>query len=296
MNFQRYLSAKRTVDDRALNRRVEDRLAEEIKYRDRLHVLEVGAGIGATAERLLARPWLPDRTSYTGLDLRPENVATARKRLPERAVARGYAVRPTGDRFVASRGKRRVEFDFVVADAFDYLSETDESWDLLVAHAFVDLVDPTDALAAFRDALAPDGIAYCPITFDGGTVFEPVADGEFEDHLVERFHRHIDESGDSRAGRRLLSTVSASKKRDGKGNHELLAAGGADWLVRPRDGGYPADEAYFLRCIVEMVAGAVREDPEVADGRLSGWVSRRRDQIDDATLIYCAHHLDLLFR
>jgi SAM-dependent methyltransferase len=294
VNFQRYLSAKRTVDDRALNRQVEDMLATQIEDRDYLRVLEVGAGIGASAERLLARPWLPDRTTYTGLDLRPENVATARKRLPERAAAMEYAVRSDGDRLVVSRGKRRVEIDFRVADVFEFVAETDESWDLLVAHAFVDLVDPEDALTAFRDALAPDGIAYCPITFDGETFFEPVADRAFEDHLVERFHRHIDESGDSRAGRRLLSAASTGV--EGKSGGNVLAVGRSDWLVRPRDGGYPADEAYFLHCIVDMVAGAVRDDPEVADDRLSEWVSRRRDQIDDATLVYCGHHLDLLFQ
>lgn len=66
MNFQRYLSAKRTVDEQALKRRVEGRLANELRdrgrggggrhvHRHRLRVLEVGAGIGATVERLLAR-------------------------------------------------------------------------------------------------------------------------------------------------------------------------------------------------------------------------------------------------
>ncbi|PSQ49853.1 class I SAM-dependent methyltransferase [Halobacteriales archaeon SW_6_65_15] len=302
MNFQRYLSAKRTVDERALNPRVERRLADEIEERsgdgsgtrDPLHVLEVGAGIGATVERLLARPWLPDRVAYTALDLLSANVAAARQRLPERAAELGYAVRTDGDRLVASRGKRRIEIEFLTADAFEFLAETDDRWDLLIAHAFVDLVDSSAALRAFRGALAPEGVAYCPITFDGGTYFEPARDPEFEDHLVERFHRHIDESGDSRAGRHLLSV--ARKVGEGDAEGGVLAAGGSDWLVRPRDGDYPADEAYFLHYIVDAISGAVRDDPEVADRRLSEWVNRRRHQIDETELTYCAHQLDLLVR
>jgi SAM-dependent methyltransferase len=316
VNFQRYLSAKRTVDDRALNRRVEARLADELRGRDRLRVLEVGVGIGATLTRFLSRQWLPERVTYTALDLREENVSTARERLPARAAPRGFAVRrtsnerandrPASDRFVCSREDRNVEVEFRVADAFEYLAGTDREWDLVVAHAFVDLVDPADALAAFRGALAPDGLVYCPITFDGETGFEPpvdgpsnrrsdhrtatVADREFESRLLDVFHRHIDASGDSRAGRHLLALVSE--------NGEVLGAGGSDWVVRPRsDGdGYPADEAYFLDCIVEMISGAVARESDIDSERLAEWTTRRRDQIADAELVYCAHQLDLLIR
>ncbi|UPV72848.1 class I SAM-dependent methyltransferase [Halorussus limi] len=293
MNFQRYLSAKRSVDDRALDRRVEGRLAEEIEERfdtagDPLRVLEVGAGIGSTVARLLGRPWFPDRVDYTALDIEPENVAAARERLPAWAAPRGFAVRRAGDRFVLTRGRTRAEVRFRAADAFDVLADADREFDLVVAHAFVDLADPADALAAFRRNLAPDGLAYCPITFDGGTGFEPTTDPDFEQRLVDAFHRHLDESGDSRAGRHLLAEASATG--------EVLAAAGSDWVVHPRDGGYPADEAYFLDCIVEMVAGAVRKEGGIEERRIAAWAARRRDQIADAQLVYCAHQLDLLVR
>lgn len=306
MNFRRYLSAKRTVDERALDRRVEARLADELRERDdrenrdALRVLEVGAGIGSTVTRLLDRPWWPDRVAYTALDIEEANVAAARERLPAWAAPRGFAVRRVGgesgsganadasDRFVLSRGQRRAEVRFRTADAFEYLAATDREFDLVVAHAFVDLVDPTDALAAFRRTFAPDGLAYCPITFDGATSFEPVADADFEERLLDSFHRHLDASGDSRAGRHLLAEAS----RTG----EVLAAAGSDWVVHPEDGTYPADEAYFLDCIVEMVAGAVRKEGDLDAERVAAWADRRREQIADAELVYCAHQLDLLVR
>ncbi|PSP55349.1 class I SAM-dependent methyltransferase [Halobacteriales archaeon QS_1_67_19] len=288
MSFQRYLSAKRTVDERALNRRVEARLAEAVADRDRLRVLEIGAGIGAMAVRLLNRPWLPDRTTYTGIEARPANVAAARRRVPERAAGAGYVARTSGDRIVATRKSRRVDAEFVVGDAFALLAETDRRWDLLIAHAFVDLADPREVVDAFREALAPGGAAYCPITFDGGTIFEPVADRGFEDQLAELFHRHLDASGDSRAGRHLLSAAAESGS--------VLAAGGSDWVVRPHGDAYPADEAYFLRYIVDTVADAVAKEQVIDPDRLRSWADRRRDQIEEAKLVYCAHQLDVLFR
>lgn len=297
MNFRRYLSAKRSVDDRALNRRVEARLADELRDSDRLRAVEVGAGTGSAVARLLDRPWLPDRVRYTAVDVDERNVAAARERLPARAAALGYAVRRAGDRFVCSRGRRRVEVEFLTADGFEFLEGLDEPVDLAVAHAFVDLVDPGDALAAFRDALAPDGVAYCPITYDGETAFEPTVDRDFEEELFEAFHRHLDAEGDSRAGRRLLALASedAGSEEEG-GKPEILAAGGSDWVVRPRDGAYPADERYFLHCIVDLIERAVRAEAAVPDRRLTEWADRRRDQIDDAELVYVAHQLDLLFR
>ncbi|WP_135852044.1 methyltransferase domain-containing protein [Halorussus salinus] len=303
MNFQRYLSAKRSVDDRALDRRVEARLAEELRDREgTLRVVEVGAGIGSTVTRLLDRPWFPDRVEYTALDIEESNVAAARERLPAWAAPRGFAVRradasrrasraggaDADGRFVLSRGQRRAEVRFRTADAFDYLAATDREFDLVVAHAFVDLVDLAEALAAFRRALAPDGLAYCPITFDGATSFEPVPDPEFEERLLDSFHRHLDDGGDSRAGRHLLAEASATG--------DLLAAAGSDWVVHPEDGTYPADEAYFLDCIVEMVAGAVRKEGNLDAERVAAWADRRREQIADAELVYCAHQLDLLVR
>ncbi|WP_128477465.1 class I SAM-dependent methyltransferase [Halorussus pelagicus] len=294
MNFQRYLSAKRSVDDRALDRRVETRLAEEIRGRedDRLRVLEVGAGIGSSVTRLLARPWPPDRVEYTALDIDPENVAFARERLPAWAAPRGFAVRRAGenadDRVVLTRGQRRTEVRFRTADAFEFLDATDREFDLVVAQAFVDLADPADALAAFRGALASDGLAYCPITYDGATSFDPVHDPDFEERFLDSFHRHLDDGGDSRAGRHLLAEASETG--------EVLAAAGSDWVVHPREGGYPADEAYFLDCIVAMVAGAVRKEGGIKDDRIAEWATRRREQIGDAELVYCAHQLDLLVR
>jgi hypothetical protein len=67
----------------------------------------------------------------------------------------------------------------------------------------------------------------------------------------------------------------------------------SDWIVRPRDGGYPADESFFLDCILEFVAAALaaRDDADTAD-----WPDTRRAQRAAGELTYVAHQYDLLYR
>ena len=66
-SFPRYLEAKKSVDDRALNRQVCEVLSEQLQSypgRKPLSVLEIGAGIGTMIERLLEWNLIHD-ASYT---------------------------------------------------------------------------------------------------------------------------------------------------------------------------------------------------------------------------------------
>jgi hypothetical protein len=114
-----------------------------------------------------------------------------------------------------------------------------------------------------------------------------------DDAIARRYHDHMDrirDGGHSRAGRRLLD---AARRRDGL---ELLAAGGSDWVVRPRDGEYPDDEAYFLHHVVDTVDGALSAHPDADDDARRRWVRRRHAQVDAGELIYVAHQIDALGR
>ena len=93
-SFIRYLSAKKTVDDRSLNRRVWETLIREVSaipHDGPLQILEIGAGIGTMVERAL--DWgLVSQAVYTALDSESENTAEAAVRLPSWARSRGYSV------------------------------------------------------------------------------------------------------------------------------------------------------------------------------------------------------------
>lgn len=303
----RYLEAKRTVDERALDGRVRRALLDALPERPR--VFEAGCGTGATVPRLLEWGIEPDR--YVGVDRDAGVVAFARDVRPAELRRRGYDVAETtgaagraAETDPTAMGFRLGDatFEFRVGDALEAAGDHAGTVDLLVAQAFADLVPLADLLAAVEHALAPGGLAYLPITFDGGTVFQP--DHPADDAVVAAYHDHIDATAgrDSRAGRHL-----AARLQDGTGT--LLAMGASDWVVRPRvearstavegesegDSRYPADEAHFLATILNFVEAALEERDESIDGA-DGWLATRRRQLRDGELLYVAHQYDLLYR
>ena len=77
----RYLAAKKSVDDRALNWRVWQCLVAALPRaptEQPLRILEVGAGIGSMVERLLAGDVLTHAT-YTAIDNAPVLLTEARR-------------------------------------------------------------------------------------------------------------------------------------------------------------------------------------------------------------------------
>src|SRR5262247_4823447 len=90
--FTRYLAAKKSVDDRALNRHVWHSLAQALSPAASdgpVRVLEIGAGIGTMVERLVE--WgLLRQAMYTAIDVDPELIAQSRRRLPAWMSERGF--------------------------------------------------------------------------------------------------------------------------------------------------------------------------------------------------------------
>jgi SAM-dependent methyltransferase len=293
-SFQRYLRAKRTVDDRALDRRVVDALREGIESRapareGPFRVLEVGAGIGTMLARAVEWDLLPaGDVRYTAVDLAADNVAELRPYLREWASDRPESVSGTDPLTLEGEG-RRIEVEPVVVEAVEYAEATTAQYDLLVGVALLDILD-LSGLGTLLEPLAPGGLYYFPITFDGATRFRPAHPS---DRTVERYyHEHMDgkPGGSSRAGEAVLARL---RETDGV---VVLAAGGSDWIVRPVDGSYPAEEAYFLRHILDTVEDAVGEVSDDEFEALSGWLSRRRAQVEAGELLYLTHQLDVLGR
>jgi spermidine synthase len=90
----RYLAAKKSVDDRALNWQVWQRLVAALPLatpQQPLRILEVGAGIGSMVERLVAGDLLTHAT-YTAIDQAPTLLAEACRHLRQWARERGFQV------------------------------------------------------------------------------------------------------------------------------------------------------------------------------------------------------------
>jgi len=273
----RYLEAKRSVDERARSPRVRDRLLGALPEAPR--VVEAGCGTGVTVPTLLE--WGVDAGTYRGIDRDASVVDFARTVRPRELRRRGYDAEVSGGRVSIAD----LTATFETGDALATLRAESEA-DLVVAQAFADLVDPEELVDAAESALGPGALAYLPITFDGGTVFQP-------DHPADRavehaYHAAIDgrPGRDVHAGRHLADLC---RRRAGT----LLAMAGSDWVVRPRGDSYPADEVYFLDRILDFVADALA-DTNVDDG--DDWLDSRRTQLRDGELTYVAHQYDLLYR
>ena len=272
----RYLEAKRTVDDRSLSSRAIDRLLASLP--EQVRIFEAGCGTGATIPRLLN--WGVAGT-YHGVDTDGTAVRHARDARPAELRARGIAATETATGF-------RTDSLSVAVEQGDALTAVEEigPLDLLVAQQVMDLVDQDRALSAFTDAVGPGGLLYFPLTFDGATIFQPAHPLDAE--IVEAYHATMDArpNGDSRAGRQLATRLQ-------RGPGELLVMAPSDAIVRPRDGAYPADEAFVLGSILDFVADELSEHdvPGVDE-----WLDTRRAQLRARELIYVAHRYDLLYR
>ena len=288
----RYLESKRSVDERALAPRVRDRFIDALPPEPTL--LEAGSGTGVTVPRLLS--WGVDEGRYRGVDADSRIVAFARRVRPMALRRRGYAVAEgvPADGSQPADATGRPDFTvgdlavgFETGDALDVL-EGAESVDAVIAQAFADLVPLPQLVSAVESALRPGGVAYLPITFDGGTIFQP--DHPVDDAVEAAYHAAIDDrpGRDVRAGRHLIDLF---RRRDG----DLLAVGSSDWIVRPRGGGYPADERYFLDRLLGFVENTVPDGDRAVEA-FDDWLSARRDQLEAGELTYVAHQYDLLYR
>lgn len=296
-SYVRYLAAKKEIDDRSLNRPVWDalcRLAADCATP--LKVLEVGCGIGTMLERLW--DWgLLRRGAYTGIDLETRHIAVARNRWPQFAVARGMEVREEEDcSLTAQAGGSILRVELAAGDLFDFIRRelSRRTWNLLIAHAVLDLLDLSHTLTALFSVLAPGGLFYFTLNFDGLTCWLPEIDAVLDRQVESLYHQSMDQrrlgdrpAGHSRTGRRLLLLLPRLGAR-------ILAAGSSDWVIYPGPEGYAGEEAYFLHFLVHTLHKTLHGHPQLEAATLEAWTDRRHAQIERGELIFLAHQLDVV--
>jgi SAM-dependent methyltransferase len=298
-DYIRYLTSKKALDDRSLNRQVWDHLVKAVRNRSNaapLQVLELGCGIGTMLERLL--DWgLLTQASYTGIDVEPEFIREARQRFGAYAGGKNanLTVQP-GAPLIFRTTDQDIKVTFTAIDLFDFLEQQQgkSTWDLLVAHAVLDLIDLPATLPRLLSLLGPGGLFYLTLNFDGATILEPPIDLNLDRRIETLYHRTMDTrrrkgqpAGSSVTGRQLIRRLRDTGAR-------LVAAGSSDWVVFPGQNGYPGEEASFLHSIIETIGRALYGHPDLDSGRLEQWLAQRHDQIDAAELIYIAHQLDVM--
>jgi SAM-dependent methyltransferase len=289
--YARFLAAKTTVDDRALNRHVLAELRRLMPV-GAPQVLEVGAGLGTMVARLI--DWgVVGTGEYILLDADRPLLDDSRRWLRDWAAARGLRsdLRPDG----LQAGGLRVRLEH--AELGRYLEAAHAApADVLIANAVLDLVDVPAVLPGLLRLLVPGGVYWFTINYDGESIFAP--GHPHDDQVMQAYHRDMDErvrygrpAGDSRTGRRLFHHL-----RDA--GAPVLAAGSSDWVVSADpDGNYPGDEAYFLHSILSTIQNALRSRPDWVDAAdLADWLAVRGRQLAAGELVYIAHQLDFVGR
>lgn len=297
-SFTRYLSAKKSVDDRALNRGVWSALADNLPSFSQiqpLEVIEIGAGIGTMIERMV--DWdLLKFANYTAIDAQTEVFDCARQRLPAWSDARGLQTKGTQPGLLLYGDEIQIDIQLEAIDLHDFLAQHQgrQTWNVLVAHAFLDLVDIPSVLPKLLELCKVDGIFYFSLNYDGLTVLEPTIDMEFDTLILDLYNQTMDnrliagqKSGDSRTGRHLFSQLANT-------GATVVAAGSSDWVVHPGQDGYPQDEKYFLHYIINTIYRALRSHPSLEIDRFEKWVEGRHSQIERRELVYIAHQIDFL--
>jgi hypothetical protein len=288
-SFPHYLLSKQSVDDRALNRTVLDSLKANLPA-DPIRIIEVGAGIGTMLTRLL-RWELVTKADYILVDEMTDNIRTAREWIPLWAVESGLRVeRIDQDQIRAFDQTRDIRIHFECADVFDFIQKNKEPADLLIAHAFLDLLPMPESMP--RLLALTRHLAWLTINFDGVTSLEPTIDAALDERIERLYHSTMDAratGGDSRAGRHLFGHLR-------KAGAEVLAAGASDWVVHSVNGKYPADEEYFLNYILHFFEESLTSHAEIDEAEFTAWLKERRAQIEHGELVYIAHQMDFLAR
>jgi len=273
-----YLEAKRRIDDRSINRRVWDRfvrssegIAGEV---ERLRVAELGAGSGTMIDRLEEWGWFTRvvgslETTYHAYEVNEEPLPLLQRRLAS-AVDRALVAEASS-----------VSGDLRTAPI-------DESYDIVIAHALIDLFPPRD-LPRILDRFTRRGsIVYASIVFDGTTHFEPEIDCDLDREILSAYHRSM--SGGF-ARRHIVGLTDAG--------YSVVEAGSSDWVIVPRRGGPQPEEVTLIATILEMLAASVGELTDMGEtpfsrDELTGWIARRREQAAAGALLFEAHQLDMV--
>jgi hypothetical protein len=288
-SFPHYLLSKQSVDDRALNKDVLNALIAQ-GLPQPLRIIEVGAGIGTMLRRLIRWNVICE-AEYVLVDEKDENIEYASAWIQQWAEQAGLGWERRDEKQVRvwdATHDVRIRLEW--ADVFDFILKNQEPADLLIAHAFLDLLPMPESLPKLLSLTK--GLAWLTINFDGVTTLEPIIDTALDAQIEQLYHNTMDTrptGGDSRSGRHLFSHLRGA-------GAEILASGASDWVVHAVNGKYPEEEAYFLQFILHFFEESLMDHPELDQVVFGGWLQERCAQIERGELVYIAHQMDFLVK
>jgi len=283
--YPRYLRSKRTVDDRALNRDVMETVLAGLPTDRPVRIAELGGGVGTMVDRLIETGRISS-ADYLIVDTEAEFLEEAETLAARwrQGLTRNVTTAVPGVSFDVSTLHGPLE---------DWILQDGNTFDLIIAHAVLDLVDVKNVLPRLFGRLAQGGVFWPTINFDGETIFMPK--DPRDSALMDAYHLSMDErvrdgrpAGSSTAGRELFGHIGAA-------GGSIVRAGSSDWVVFSDASGYEGDEAYFAHHIIHTVEHELGTHPTLADS-VRGWGELRHAQVESGELVYIAHQLDFAVR
>lgn len=297
IDFAEYLSAKYPLDERSLNGEVRQALEDALAHRENLACLDIGTGTGAMLRRLIdgqAQGFL----SLTGLDINAELLSIARREMKRLLRQKGYRLSIEGARMIAARNFRKIAIDYIHCPLWDFNpARSKRPYDLITAHAFMDMVPLERALMRLADWLGEGGLFYATLNYDGETAFfPPYEDEAFEmqvlaeyDASMEKRHLQGERIGGAKAGRRLHGALE-------KTGFLIIAYGSSDWNITPYRGHYRDQDEKVLKDLLIMMRQEGTRQPAIDQNELKRWYAERCRLLEENRLGLIVHQLDILAR
>lgn len=304
--FHRYLEWKEPIDERSLNRDVQQAFLAAVSAwgSRRLRVLDCGTGTGAMIRRLV--DWgLPGEIDIIGLDVNVALLGVAADTFARWAGQRGYSLRvhrqTAGAQQVltiltpqAEVMVRLYHHDLYAMQALEAYLPMRGAFDVVTALSLVDLLEEERGLPALLYPLRPLGLVYLLLNYDHETILEPTQDRSWEAAIIEAHHQALERRipgrvrfGASYLGRRLYHLLQEHRC-------EVLAYGASDWVIYPRRGGYSTHETLFLQQILAWVHAAAQASETLDRKPVEEWYRWRLAQLAQAELVYICRQNDIL--
>ena len=281
-----YLDLKKAVDDRSLNMKVWQRMADWVLANRQtgktLRVLEIGAGIGTMTERLLESGLLMD-CDYTAVELEPGFSEAAKKRQHAFAQANAWRFESEHDHEWTLIGdNRKTHIRWVVGDAMQVHTQfAAGSFDLIIGHAVIDLLPVPLCMPDILSCLRADGAFYFSLNYAGETLFLPSLTED--DEILAAYNRDMDKRFPQLEWRPSQTGQILGPWLVNQGHH-LLAEGDSDWklMARPDE---PTN--LFIANIIDTIETALTGMPGLID-----WLAVRRQQLLSSQLQFRATNRD----
>lgn len=292
--FRDYLDIKFDLDGRSLNRDVQAAFNKELMARREWSILDVGAGNGANLRRLINLHF-PGILKVTAVDIDPELLEQAHRQLSLTLALKGFDLKTDQNLIQARRKKERIRIEFLETDLKQYTPKIGKHFDVILAHAVLDLLPARKMIRRMSRWLKPGGMLYSTLNYDGGTwLFPAYRDESLEEKILKIYDDSMEQRtmwglpiAGAHSGRRLHAECL-------KAGLDMISLGSSDWNLVPHYGSYRGLEKFCLEYLLGLIHKEAVASKQFSPVKLADWYKDRRLALASARLGLVCHQLDLL--